>query len=64
MVYKIEGAHYRKRLNFCGPKTHENKCKPTKIAYFRRAENKFDENSRRHARTHFAPFGSVSVFNH
>ena len=32
--------HYRKRLNFRGPKTHENKPKPTKIA----AENKFDEN--------------------
>jgi hypothetical protein len=32
--------HYRKRLNFRGPKTHENKHKPTKIA----AENKFDEN--------------------
>jgi hypothetical protein len=28
--------HYRKRLNFRGPKTHENKPKPTKIAYFRR----------------------------
>jgi hypothetical protein len=38
--------HYRKRLNFRGPKTHENKPKPTKIGYFRRlaAENKFDEN--------------------
>jgi hypothetical protein len=23
--------HYRKRLNFRGPKTHENKPKPTKI---------------------------------
>jgi hypothetical protein len=33
-------THYRKRLNFRGPKTHENKPKPTKIA----AENKFDEN--------------------
>jgi hypothetical protein len=32
--------HYRKHLNFRGPKTHENKRKPTKIA----AENKFDEN--------------------
>jgi hypothetical protein len=32
--------HYRKHLNFRGPKTHENKSKPTKIA----AENKFDEN--------------------
>jgi hypothetical protein len=32
--------HYRKRLNFRGPKTHENKPKPTKIA----AKNKFDEN--------------------
>jgi hypothetical protein len=31
--------HYRKHLNFRGPKTHENKRKPTKIA----AENKFDE---------------------
>jgi hypothetical protein len=38
--------HYRKHLNFRGPKTHENKRKPTKIYYFRRqaAENKFDEN--------------------
>jgi uncharacterized coiled-coil protein SlyX len=35
-----ESSHYRKRLNFRGPKTHENKPKPTKIA----AENKFDEN--------------------
>jgi hypothetical protein len=25
--------HYRKHLNFRGPKTHENKRKPTKIAY-------------------------------
>jgi hypothetical protein len=33
--------HYRKHLNFRGPKTHENKLKPTKIA----AENKFDENN-------------------
>jgi hypothetical protein len=24
--------HYRKHLNFRGPKTHENKCKLTKIA--------------------------------
>jgi hypothetical protein len=32
--------HYRKRLNFRGPKTHENKPKPTKIA----PKNKFDEN--------------------
>jgi hypothetical protein len=31
--------HYRKRINFRGPKTHENKHKPTKIA----AKNKFDE---------------------
>jgi hypothetical protein len=36
----IARMHYRKRLNFRGPKTHENKPKPTKIA----AENKFDEN--------------------
>jgi hypothetical protein len=36
--------HYRKRLNFRGPKTHENKPKPTKIEYFRRQA---DENSRR-----------------
>ena len=36
--------HYRKRLNFRGLKTHENKPKPTKIAYFRRQA---DENSRR-----------------
>jgi hypothetical protein len=28
--------HFRKRLNFRGPKTHENKRKPTKIGYFRR----------------------------
>jgi hypothetical protein len=34
-------AHYRKHLNFRGPKIHENKLKPTKIA----AENKFDENN-------------------
>jgi hypothetical protein len=33
--------HYRKHLNFRGPKAHENKLKPTKIA----AENKFDENN-------------------
>jgi hypothetical protein len=33
-------CHYRKHLNFRGPKAHENKPKPTKIA----AENKFDEN--------------------
>jgi hypothetical protein len=33
-------CHYRKRLNFRGPKTHKNKPKPTKIA----VENKFDEN--------------------
>jgi hypothetical protein len=38
------GSHYRKRLNFRGPKTHENKPKPTKIEYFRRQA---DENSRR-----------------
>jgi hypothetical protein len=37
---QTSGLHYRKRLNFRGPKTHENKPKPTKIA----AENKFDEN--------------------
>jgi hypothetical protein len=37
-------SHYRKRLNFRGPKTHENKPKPTKIEYFRRQA---DENSRR-----------------
>jgi hypothetical protein len=36
--------HYRKRLNFRGPKTHENKPKPTKIENFRR---QVDENSRR-----------------
>jgi hypothetical protein len=36
--------HYRKRLNFRGPKTHENKPKQTKIEYFRRQA---DENSRR-----------------
>jgi hypothetical protein len=36
--------HYRKHLNFRGPKTHENKRKPTKIHYFRRQT---DENSRR-----------------
>jgi hypothetical protein len=36
--------HYRKRLNFRGPKTHENKPKLTKIEYFRRQA---DENSRR-----------------
>jgi predicted nuclease with TOPRIM domain len=36
--------HYRKRLNFHGPKTHEKKLKPTKIDYFRRHT---DENSRR-----------------
>jgi hypothetical protein len=30
------GIHYRKHLNFRGPKTHENKPKPTKIEYFRR----------------------------
>jgi hypothetical protein len=36
--------HYRKCLNFHGPKTHENKLKPTKIGYFRRHT---DENSRR-----------------
>jgi hypothetical protein len=29
-------VHYRKRLNFRGPKTHENKPKPTKIENFRR----------------------------
>jgi hypothetical protein len=29
------GNHYRKRLNFRGPKTHENKRKPTKTGYFR-----------------------------
>jgi hypothetical protein len=39
-----QSAHYRKRLNFRGPKTHENKPKPTKIEYFRRQA---DENSRR-----------------
>ena len=39
-----ENSHYRKRLNFRGPKTHENKPKPTKIEYFRRQA---DENSRR-----------------
>jgi hypothetical protein len=38
--YGLKKDHYRKRLNFRGPKTHENKPKPTKIA----AENKFDEN--------------------
>jgi hypothetical protein len=32
----LNGTHYRKRLNFRGLKTHENKLKPTKIAYFRR----------------------------
>jgi hypothetical protein len=37
-------GHYRKRLNFRGPKTHENKPKPTKIENFRRQA---DENSRR-----------------
>jgi hypothetical protein len=37
-------AHYRKHLNFRGPKIHENKLKPTKIEYFRRQA---DENSRR-----------------
>jgi hypothetical protein len=37
-------VHYRKRLNFRGPKTHENKPKPTKIENFRRQA---DENSRR-----------------
>jgi hypothetical protein len=36
--------HYRKRLNFRGPKTHENKPKPTKMENFRRQA---DENSRR-----------------
>jgi hypothetical protein len=35
--------HYRKHLNFRGPKAHENKPKPTKIDYFRRQA---DENSR------------------
>jgi hypothetical protein len=45
-----ESIHYRKRLNFHGPKTHENKLKLTKIDYFRRhtdeiaAENMLDEN--------------------
>jgi hypothetical protein len=44
------GAHYRKHLNFRGPKTHENKRKPTKQAIFVgmttkiAAENMFDEN--------------------
>jgi hypothetical protein len=37
-------VHYKKRLNFRGPKTHENKPKPTKIDNFRRQA---DENSRR-----------------
>jgi hypothetical protein len=37
-------VHYRKRLNFRGPKTHENKPKPTKMENFRRQA---DENSRR-----------------
>lgn len=41
---ETEKEHYRKRLNFRGPKTHENKPKPTKIEYFRRPA---DENSRR-----------------
>jgi hypothetical protein len=36
--------HYRKRIKFRGPKTHENNPKPTKIAYFHRQA---DENSRR-----------------
>jgi hypothetical protein len=36
----LSDCHYRKRLNFRGPKTHKNKPKPTKIA----TENKFDEN--------------------
>jgi hypothetical protein len=39
-VKEVIAEHYRKRLNFRGPKTHENKRKPTKIA----AENKLDEN--------------------
>jgi hypothetical protein len=41
MTEDILRDHYRKHLNFCGPKTHENKLKPTKIA----AKNKFDENN-------------------
>lgn len=41
---ETEKEHYRKRLNFRGPKTHENRPKPTKIQYFRRQA---DENSRR-----------------
>jgi hypothetical protein len=40
----LHPTHYRKRLNFRGPKTHENKPKPTKIDNFRRQA---DENSRR-----------------
>jgi hypothetical protein len=43
-AYQSRSHHYRKRLNFRGPKTHENKPKPTKIAYFRRQA---DENRRR-----------------
>jgi hypothetical protein len=36
--------HYRKHINFRGPKTHENKHKPTEKVYFRRHA---DKNSRR-----------------
>jgi hypothetical protein len=43
-LFSIDIIHYRKRLNFRGPKTHENKPKPTKIENFRRQA---DENSRR-----------------
>jgi hypothetical protein len=42
--YRHIPLHYRKRLNFRGSKTHENKRKPTKIGYFRRHT---DENSHR-----------------
>jgi hypothetical protein len=44
-------VHYRKRLNFRGPKIHENKPKPTKIA----AENKFDENRHLFSSTFLRP---------
>jgi hypothetical protein len=30
-IMLLNSSHYRKRLNFRGPKTHENKPKPTKI---------------------------------
>ena len=44
LIRKNLEAHYRKHINFRGPKTHENKRKPTKKGYFLRHA---DENSRR-----------------